>query len=402
MRRIYFSIIILLLTISSFAQNAWLTYTTEDGLVNNSVKALDIDNEGNIWIGTESGVSMFNGGNFTNYTTADGLANNSVLSVFVDSQDNIWFGTYGGGVSKFDGTTWTTYSTDEGLASAIVYSIYEDVNNTMWFGTISGVSVFDGTTWTTYDNTNGLSSNIVSSICQDAQDNIWIGLWTSGISVFDGTNWIDIDEEDELVHNQVTNIFRDNNDKMWVGTADGISVFSDTATWIESFMEDDGIIDDWVEGIDEDSQGNLWFSFYTNYMNNGGASFYDGSTWINYTIDDGLANSEVTDVLVKEDDNIWFATSLGLTNFYLSTGVEDLNNSNEIVNIYPNPAEDKLTINANNVNIVSIVITDVSGKPVFKQINSNNSINVSELAAGIYFVNLYTDSNIIIKKLLKN
>ncbi len=44
------------------------------------------------------------------YTTANGLAANWVLSIVVDAQGNKWIGTENG-VSKFDGTNWTTLHT---------------------------------------------------------------------------------------------------------------------------------------------------------------------------------------------------------------------------------------------------------------------------------------------------
>src|SRR5512138_3562555 len=42
------------------------------------------------------------------YTSVDGLVNDYVNSIVVDQQGNLWFGTnygYGGGVSRFDGVT---------------------------------------------------------------------------------------------------------------------------------------------------------------------------------------------------------------------------------------------------------------------------------------------------------
>ena len=46
----------------------------------------------------------------TNYTTANGLVDNFVQCVTVDQNNNVWFGTISG-VSMFDGTNWTTYNT---------------------------------------------------------------------------------------------------------------------------------------------------------------------------------------------------------------------------------------------------------------------------------------------------
>jgi len=70
-----------------------------------------IDKQSNIWIGTmeapkgmvfigyNGGVRKFNG-NWTTFTSDDGLVNNSVISIAIDNQNNKWFGTING-VSKF-------------------------------------------------------------------------------------------------------------------------------------------------------------------------------------------------------------------------------------------------------------------------------------------------------------
>ncbi|MEJ2679869.1 MAG: two-component regulator propeller domain-containing protein, partial [Gemmatimonadota bacterium] len=50
------------------------TYTTADGLINNSVRTIYQTRDGAVWIGTREGLSRFRDGRFTNYGTADGLS----------------------------------------------------------------------------------------------------------------------------------------------------------------------------------------------------------------------------------------------------------------------------------------------------------------------------------------
>lgn len=57
-------------------------YTVDDGLQDNAVESILEDEDGNLWIGTSSGISFFNikDEHFTNYTTADGLSGSSFNS----------------------------------------------------------------------------------------------------------------------------------------------------------------------------------------------------------------------------------------------------------------------------------------------------------------------------------
>ncbi len=78
------------------------------------------DKKGMIWLGTdEDGVFSYDarlndevgqGKTFKNYTTADGLVNNSVRSIIEDKDGNLWFGTRWFGLSRFDGKIFTTFS----------------------------------------------------------------------------------------------------------------------------------------------------------------------------------------------------------------------------------------------------------------------------------------------------
>lgn len=90
------------------AKENWSVYFESDGLVNNHIQAINKDNDGNLWLGTRGGLSMYVGGNFTNFTTADGLAGNNVLCITIDKDGTIWFGT-DNGASHFDGSVFTTY-----------------------------------------------------------------------------------------------------------------------------------------------------------------------------------------------------------------------------------------------------------------------------------------------------
>lgn len=68
-------------------------YTTEDGLSNNDVLCMTQDNAGNIWFGTDDGVSRYNGKSFTNFSTLDGMGGHSVNSIIQDKHGTLWFGT---------------------------------------------------------------------------------------------------------------------------------------------------------------------------------------------------------------------------------------------------------------------------------------------------------------------
>lgn len=69
-------------------------YTVENGLPDNSIKSLIEDNRGNLWIGTSSGISMFNPPTkrFINFNMDDGLISNDItLSAAAMLNNNLIF-----------------------------------------------------------------------------------------------------------------------------------------------------------------------------------------------------------------------------------------------------------------------------------------------------------------------
>lgn len=73
--------------------------------------------------------------------------------------------------------------------------------------------------------------------------------------------------------------------------------------------------------------------------------------------------------------------------------VEDVN-----VALYPNPVTSKLNINAEGVQEVSII--DVNGRTVMTQQNAN-TIDMSEMANGVYFVRVITNNGVSTQKIVK-
>lgn len=86
-------------------------------------------------------------------------------------------------------------------------------------------------------------------------------------------------------------------------------------------------------------------------------------------------------------------------------GIEEIN-SNEI-NIYPNPAKDIIFIdNGSQAIITNITIVDLLGKEVkeIPTLNSNNqTVDISELKSGIYFMSIFDNKKLIgYKKIIIN
>jgi ligand-binding sensor domain-containing protein/flagellar hook assembly protein FlgD len=71
------------------------------------------------------------------------------------------------------------------------------------------------------------------------------------------------------------------------------------------YTVEDGIGSDFVQCIDFDHQGGVWIG-----TKNGGASYYDGEVWTNYTTSNsGITSNNINTLAAGKDGTIWFGSS---------------------------------------------------------------------------------------------
>lgn len=79
---------------------AFLKYEVDDGLSNNTVRCVVQDSLGFMWFGTADGLSRFDGRHYRNYyRDADNpkaLGNSSIFSLYVAGDGRLWIGTASG------------------------------------------------------------------------------------------------------------------------------------------------------------------------------------------------------------------------------------------------------------------------------------------------------------------
>jgi hypothetical protein len=81
-----------------------------------------------------------------------------------------------------------------------------------------------------------------------------------------------------------------------------------------------------------------------------------------------------------------------------------LSGSNKTIDIYPNPATDKLDISSANKAIYKIQLVDLNGKVVYTDYagTHHETIDLSRFIRGLYYVLVYTNDNIFTEKVIIN
>lgn len=188
----------------------WEHYNIDNSpLSSNDINQIDFDSKGNIWIGQNGswddaghliggGLMKYDGENsWQEYTVFNSpLPYSTIKALKVDKNDVIWLGTVndgaydGGGLTKFDGVNWQSFTKENsGISDNQVLSINEDSEGVIWSGTLFGglVSYNKSDKWETFMQSNsGIASNQVGKVIIDNNDKIWMNHNVySGVSTYD-------------------------------------------------------------------------------------------------------------------------------------------------------------------------------------------------------------------------
>jgi streptogramin lyase len=375
-----------IISLSAAAQK-WTDYSETNGLVNNYVYSITSDVQGNTWVGTNGGISKFDGINWTNYTIANsGLATDRVNAITIDKLGNKWIGTWGGGVSKFDGVNWTTY-----LDYSIVSDIAIDVNENIWFCCGGRLAKFDGTNWFTYYS-DFLA--VPQSLAIDTIGNIWVETSFDGLVKFDGTNWTNYTTANSgLPHDNVSSIAIDTIGNLWLGTGTGLSKF-DGIKWTNF----PGLP---LNDIAIDTMGYIWDAI----GGFSGVNKFDGTNWITYINPIGFTCDYIC-VNIDAQGNKWYGT-YGNGIFKLEDIVTGLpheeikNEDSDMMSVYPNPLTNETTVLFPSPDKYTLNISDLNGKivkPLVEIEGERSILKTVGLVPGIYLLSAKNRTNGLIYK----
>lgn len=248
-----------------------------NSLVNNYIYEVFKDSKGNIWMGTNSGLSRWNPatGDWLNYFEEKGEEAFIVRAISEDAEGNIWVGAYSHGVFILDNDNRRIkkrYNEGMGLLSNIgfIYDIIKDSNGDMWVAGMSpeilryrndsiGFESFPSPVASRVveydDNTLILVSfnNLVTfdkvtkrynviftdNLLEDVavvDDKVWISLRGKGLISYDmnSREVASYDIAHGIISNNITSLVKDGK-KLWLGSDKGICCFNTEDKTVTSF-----------------------------------------------------------------------------------------------------------------------------------------------------------------------
>jgi len=268
------------------------------------VRSMIIDKQSqSLWVGTSIGVLEVDTQTRdlrNTFTRKEGLANEYVFGMLVAQDNAKWFGTNGGGMSRYLKGDWKTYFPMHGLADYWVYSFTQQKSGIIWVGTWAGLTRFDEKTGEMKTFVKELVNEWVYGLDGDSKDNVWIGN-EGGVNMYDGKTWAVWTHKDGLGATNNENLPVSDNTGLGTRSRHDLSVMDQgTMTYNPNYVFSLLVADD----------DTVWAGTW-----GGGVSHFDGKTWTNYTVKDGLAGNIVYTVAQGPDGIMWFGTSGGLTRY---------------------------------------------------------------------------------------
>lgn len=297
-------------------------FSSEKILESYKIHSFESAANGNIWIGTEKGVLLYNINDYKIlqlykdtegfedlYTDKFGVlwgasydgvfrfvpeknrfikmyGKHRVGAIAEANNGDMLFPSYGSGMLVYSREDETFYNLESNpnehssLSSNDLYDVFVDDEGLVWLGTQEGLDLYD---WTRHrfeklqhapDDLNSLSNNFIQAIYKDKRNNFWFGTRDKGIDRvhFKGEDfkqpvfehfYPNVKEEDALWGNYISDFHEDMKGRFWIATmGEGLNLYQRDENKFYHFTYNSSnsksIISNQVASIFEDHKGRLW------------------------------------------------------------------------------------------------------------------------------------------------
>lgn len=284
-----------------FPQLTRRVLTTENGLKSNNVTAMRFDNNGVLFVGTDKGLSRFDGEKFSPVNI--GVKDAEISMIYFDADNHMFVGV-GNSMLEFDGKK--KVSVKE-FSSELV-DVKVDLDGKTWILTKTVLYKLDGKGG--YEIEIGVPGK-GSCLAVYKNNKVYVGTNGGGLHALAGKRW----HWSELMHgvtgslsDTVTCLYMDPVGNIWVGTDKGVCVYDDNSYWLDH-SKIAGLPEAHITDMAIAENGDKYFATTTGliHQHNGRLSYYGYKRW--------LPSPHATGVAISPDGTVCVSTDNGISLF---------------------------------------------------------------------------------------
>lgn len=238
-----------------------------------------------------------------------------VRRIYQDQQDNLWMGTNVYHIMRYNGDTLQYFGEESNFDGGRITGILEDSAGNLWMSAYGGLFQCEQSQLSSqqpkfkhYGADAGLQDEELWCLFIDSKGVFWVG-HNQGVAQFDGIAFKTFSMPRASVKNpkvlfsadRITAIVEDKQGNIWLGT-DGFGLTRFDGKTFEHFTIEDGLCDNSINELLVDAAGNIWVGTFF-----GGLSMFDGTGFINFTQEGIIEGVEVGGLWEDSSGAIWFA-----------------------------------------------------------------------------------------------
>lgn len=206
------------------ADTPFTTWSRDQGMSDDYVRALAPAQDGGMWIGTGRGLNLWRGDRIVaSYTKADGLSGDSILSLLPSRDGSLLVGTYNNGLLRMrGGKVVAALDRASGMpGSDQIRAIAEQDDGTLWIGTTRGLVRWREGKYRLYLEADGLPRDFIIALHPAKGGALWIGTSDGAAVLRDGS----IHAIDVRGINDAKDVFaflEDPDGTLWIATDRGL------------------------------------------------------------------------------------------------------------------------------------------------------------------------------------
>jgi signal transduction histidine kinase/ligand-binding sensor domain-containing protein len=290
--------------LSQFGHRSW---TQQQGLPQDAVRAIAQAPDGALWVGTDEGLARFDGGEFIVYRQREGgLPSSTVTSLLAARDGSIWIGMLGS-VSRLQHGVFTNYTTATGLGSQSVGDLLEARDGTIWAVGGRLVTAFRQGAVINFGLEEGVPAEGLRELVE-IPDGALLGIGYGEIVRLDGNRFVPYSSHPDIAEAFCTSLSLDRNGVLWIGTTralvalqpDGRTRKYDLASGLPAVP---------VRAVLSDKDGVVWVGTPN------GLARLDGDRLVRVSTPALRPGIAVWDLFEGRDGTVWVGTSSGLHRF---------------------------------------------------------------------------------------